>query len=277
MIPGKREKRTRLNLKRKANNLKLLMLFALIICCVGGVYAFWTQTLLAHNEFETAKYDTTLDEIFNSPDNWAPGVDTNKDVWVSNNGTVEVFTMAALNQKWTEKNSDVEKYPLIFKDGEEDAYAAQIFWGKDVVLLSSGRTSQLDLGLPLVGSIEAAEGKWLLLSDEPDANGNLTFYYIGMLAPGAKTPLLVDSVKMNPAIRPSVIEKKITYDETGEQHLEEIPNPTYSYEDARYTLLITASTVQATPSAVKSVFGGLGADSAVIDYFAEHGLSEDIF
>lgn len=250
------------------------MLIALIICCIGGVYAYWTQVLIAHNEFETARYDTKLEEIFKSPSDWAPGVDVNKDVWVTNKGTIPVFVKAVINQSWKDENGSI---PLVFDADGKDAYAAMINWGEDVVLLSSGKTGGIDLGLPTVDSVDKAAGKWLLMSDKPSDEGDYLLFYIGMIDPEKETPLLVDSVTMNPAIRPAILEKDLKYNEnTGEWELTKVPNPTYSYEDARYTMLITATTVQATPSAVKAVFGTGEPGAAAVKYLADHGLSEDM-
>lgn len=30
----------------------------MLLCCMGGVFAYWTQELQVHNEFKTARYDT---------------------------------------------------------------------------------------------------------------------------------------------------------------------------------------------------------------------------
>ena len=46
----------------------------LALCVVGGVFAYWTQELLVHNEFKTARYDTKIEEEFVPPENWKPGV-----------------------------------------------------------------------------------------------------------------------------------------------------------------------------------------------------------
>lgn len=259
---------------RKASRIKISLLIALIICCISGVYAFWTQVLIAHNEFETARYDTKLEEIFKAPSDWAPGVEINKDVWVTNKGTIPVFVKAVINQTWKDSDGSI---PLVFKADNGDAYAALIKWGRNVVLLKSGKKGDIDLGLPTVNSISEAEGKWLLISDKPTDDGDYTLYYIGMVAPDKKTSLLVDSVTLNPDIRPRVLSKDLKYDkEKDEWNTEDTLNPTYSYEEARYTMLITAVTVQATPSAVKEVFGTPDDDRSVVDYLAAHGLSEDV-
>lgn len=260
--------------KDKAKKVKILMLAALIICCVGGVYAYWTQVLIAHNDFMTPTFDTSLEEEFISPENWMPGEETNKDVWIRNKGEVPAFVRVAINQKWiTDSGEDL---PLVFNPGGNKEYAAQIGWG-DVVLLASGQTSPIGYGLPVVSSPAQAKGKWLLVSDEPDANGDLLLYYIGLVEAGSDSPQVVDYVTMNPNIEPEILSKKITFDKaTGKQMLDEVSNPTYSYEEATYTMLITATTVQGTPSAVRATFNASSDVEEVVEYLAGIGLSEDI-
>lgn len=263
----------KLNIKEK----KILMLIALIICCISGVYAYWTQTLIAHNEFETARYNTELKEEFVPPSDWKPGEEINKDVWIKNESSIPVFAKMIINQSWKSKDKDKD-LPLTFKTESGEEYAALINFSDDVVLLESGKKSGQNFAVKTVKKVEDAEGKWLLLSDEPDKDGNLELYYIGMIDPDSETVKSVDSVTMNQKIQPGVLEKHITYNkETGKQELETVENPDCSYEGARYTMLITAHTVQATGSAVKEVFADDAEGSKqVIDYLAAHGLSEDI-
>ena len=148
-----------------------------LLCCIGGVFAYWTQELFVHNKFKTGRYSTDIEEKFISPDNWKPGQEINKDVWVTNNGTIPAIAKVTLHQEWirrenvTDHNGAIippsagEKFPLFFQTEEGKAYAAQITWGKDVVLLSSGKKSGIDLGLKTVDQIADAQGKWLLVSD----------------------------------------------------------------------------------------------------------------
>ena len=256
----------------------------LALCVVGGVFAYWTQELLVHNEFKTATYDTKIEEEFVPPDNWLPGQEINKDVWVANHGTVPAFIRVVLHQEWVRTDnvtvmgdgiiqpSSGESFPLSFQAGEGKEYAAQIGWG-DVVLLSSGKKSNIDLGLKVVDRIEDASGKWLLMSDVPDENGNFLLFYIGTVGKNSKTPLLVDSVTMNPLIQPAVLSKTTYYDAgAGEWKTISERNSTYDYECAKYTMLVTATTVQATADAVKTVFA-TGKDSPeAVEYLASHAV-----
>lgn len=267
-------------MKRKGNRIYWIIGLLLLIC-IGGVFAYWTQELLVHNEFKTARYETNLEEKFVSPDNWEPGQETNKDVWLSNTGTVPAFVKARLHQEWirtdnvTDQDGNIvlpaagEKFPLSFTTKNGMEYAAEINGGENVVLLASGKKSSIDLGLNTVDRIDDAKGKWLLVSDVPDGNGDFLLYYIGIVEVSGKSPLLVDSVTMNPKIQPAVIQKNTYYDESAKKWVTKLErNSTYDYENAKYSLVITAATVQATADAVTGVFGTNDDDSAVVKYLA---------
>lgn len=252
---------------KKSN--KLYGLIGLVVLClIGSTFAYWTQEIDVHNEFQTARYDTSVKEEFVSPDNWMPGVEINKDVWVQNDGTIPIFTKVEIHQEWVRKENitdldgtvilpkEGDKFPLAFTGKEGNEYAAQILWGEDVVLLVSGKKSDIDLGLKTVDQIEDAMGKWLLVSDVPDQNDDFLLYYIGMVDVNGSSPMLVDSVTMNSKIQPAIVQKDTYYDEiTNEWITSSRKNSTYDYECSKYTMLITATTVQATEDAVFEVFG----------------------
>lgn len=220
----------------------LIAAAAAAVCVIGGVFAFWTQQILTHNEFQTAVYDTSIEEEFRSPDNWAPGQETDKDAWVRNDSTIPVFVKVKIKQEW---NRDGEKLPLSF--GAEDGsavYAADVGWGRDVVYMDS------------ITDISEAAGKWLLCSRTPDENGEIEAFYIGSVAPGDRTPLLVDSVTMDPAVRTAVVRRDTRYNqETGQWETAETYSGQPDYGSARYTLTVTAETVQATSEAMRDMFG----------------------
>lgn len=88
--------------EKKRNQLGLIGLFA--VCCIVGVFAYWTQELLVHNQFEVASYDIKIEEEFHSPDNWLPGIETNKDVWIKNNrekSDADVFLRVSVGENWS--------------------------------------------------------------------------------------------------------------------------------------------------------------------------------
>ncbi len=220
----------------------LIAAAAAAVCVIGGVLAFWTQQILSHNEFQTAVYDTSIEEEFQSPDNWAPGQETDKDAWVRNDSSIPVFVKVRIRQEWTH---DGDKLPLSF--GREDGsvvYAADVNWGSNVVYKDS------------ITDISEAGGKWLLCSREPDENGDIKAFYIGSLAPGKKTPLLIDSVTMDPAVKAAVVRKDTRYDkQNGQWVTTETDSGQPDYSSSHYTLTVTAETVQATSEAMREMFG----------------------
>lgn len=251
-----------------------------VICIIGGVFAYWTQELIAHNEFKTAVYDTSISEDFVSPSDWLPGQEINKDVWVRNDSSIPVFVKVTIRQEWIRTDSVYdaagneipplkgEALPLTFDSDNGTQYAAQIKWGENVVKLqpissfdlrSTGyrlRSNGSTGGLQEVDSIKDAEGKWLVLNETPDDNGEIQIIYIGSIDSDQETPLLLDSVTMNPEIQQTVLRKDTKYNkETGKWETVSTINSQAGYECARYTMTVTAQTVQATTEAALEVFG----------------------
>lgn len=274
---------------KKSN--KLYGLVGLVVLClISGTFAYWTQEIDVHNEFQTARYDTSVKEEFVSPENWLPGVEINKDVWLKNDGTIPVFAKVVIHQEWirNENVTDIdgsiippkagEKLPLSFESDDGSVYAAQVLWGDEVALLASGKQSDIDLGLQVVDSLDEAKGKWLLVNDEPNQNNDYILYYIGQIESEDSSPLLIDAVKMNSKIEPSILQKNTVYNE--ELNIWETKselNSTYGYECAEYTMLITATTVQATEEAVKDVFGTEFDDEEIVSYLASKALDPKEF
>lgn len=229
---------------------------------IGGTWASWTQELKAGNEFMTGSYNTSLDETFKSPKNWKPGETTEKAVQITNKGTVDAMAKVVINQNW-------ESFPLTFQaQGGRTEYAAVPEFNKNhVALLASGDadgdTESNRWGLPEVTKSGEAEGKWLLLNEEPEGEDNsFTLYYMGVIGAGESSPQILDGVTMNPHITADVIRKEYEpeYDEetgepTGGFLTIETKGNAPGYENARYTMTVNATTVQATQAAVEEIFG----------------------
>ena len=260
---------------------KWLLLVIIVICTLlmlMATVAFWTQELWVNNEYQLGKYSTKIEEEFEAPVDWSPGENVNKDVFVVNDGTVPVFTKVQINLKWFGQDEFTkEDYALVFDVEEAKEYAALISWGKEVMLLSSGisSTESLGLGLPVAQTMTDAHGKWLLLDEEPDEEGNLMFYYMGILEKGEKTPLLVDGVKMNPKIEAKIMEIQTIYNkESKVWQTKYKENPSFSYEDARFLLTVKAQTVQANSDAISEVFASnTTTEQAVVNYLGTIGMN----
>ncbi len=258
---------------------------------IGSTWAAWTQTLVAKNEYETAKYSTFLEETFEGPQQWQPGITQQKDVWVKNDSTIPVIGKITIRQSWVRREavkatlsqisgqpsaaSQViaeagEKLPLTFDSESGDKeYAAILNFNSDldwkksaVVVLADSRTEEegLRLGIPAVSSLDDARGKWLLASEAPTADGFYVFYYIGEIpANGGTTPLLLNSATMNPELKATISGSHTYYekDDTAEGGYRKITYNTVNgkgYDGCTYTMDITMTTVQATDAGVLDIF-----------------------
>lgn len=289
----------------RKKNIALLGAVSLgLMALVGGTWAAWTQELTAGNEFRTANYSTKLEEKFQSPDDWQPGVETEKNVWLSNPGEVPVLTKAVVSQSWVRREDVLavtepggspspvkplkgESYPLTL--GGDDGYAALIGFNTSAVsVLRQGLQGDgvSLLGLPIADSFEDAAGGWLLLDETPDENGSWTFYYVGVVEPKGRTPHLIESVTMNPKAGNTVLGKKTEYikhEDTYEQVTIDLVNPEPGYDSATYTLTVSMTTVQATRDAVIDVFAGGGrarseaTEQILVQYLADNIAGTGIF
>ena len=246
--------------EKRKKRIPAIIAIALAVFMLGQTFAFWTQELRVKNEYKLGKHSTQIVEEFDTPNNWMPGQDVTKKVSVLNEGSFPVFVKTQINLKWLGNNPNTgEAYGLTFLSEQPDTqeYAALITFGADVVLLNGGASSTptLSLGLPTVNTVQEAAGKWLLLQESPDTEGNLTFFYIGSLGTNESTPLLIESVQMNAKIEASTTATHTIYNkETKEWLTTTTTNPTSSYENAKFLLTVNAYTVQASIDAVKEVF-----------------------
>ena len=240
--------------KTKNRIYKRLLGIAIVLCVLFTpltTSAFWEQEeLRLNNGYSPDKYSTKVEEIFESPVGWLPGERIKGEVLVVNDGKEPVFAKAVVNFKWFGQDEFTkEDYELTFvvKGTENREYAALITWGEDVVLLSGGEAyeSTLGLGLTVIEDATKAQGKWLLLDERPDKNGNLTFYYVGVLGKGEKTSRLIDSVQMNPKIEAKTMGTHTTYNKESESWQTEYKiNPSFSYENAKFLLTVKVETAQ---------------------------------
>lgn len=276
---------------------------------IGGTWAAWTQTLLAKNEFMTAKYSTFLEERFEKPDAWLPGEEEEKAVWVKNESTIPIIAQITMNQDWF-RREDVtalvsatpgeapletvvgekgESLPLTFDGENGEEFAAVLNFNADpdpvksqVVVLKDSRISEagLQLGIPAVDTLEEAEGKWLLVSEDPLELGNYTFYYMGMVQPGESTPYLLTSVTMNPQLETTVTGSYTYFEEDPEKPGEyrqitvDTVNSKYGYDSSHYNLNISMKTVQATKDAVESMYPTDTITKYISGYIAGSGVYE---
>lgn len=281
----------------------LFCLAVLAALSVGATLAAaaWSSELYTGNEYRVQKYKTSLEEAFDAPDNWQPGVTIQKEFWVSNNvsdadseSETPVIARVEIGQSWIRRadiyasasNADEkvrvaaagEELPLTVATGNGPEYAALLNFNKNsVVVLRSGMASEtgLRLGPDYVDSVEDAAGKWLIVSETPDASGNYVLYYIDVIQAGEDTPVFLESVTMNPILENTVISKETWY-EGDNQVTQSTVNSDCGYDSCRYTMDIRMTTVQATTAAVEQVYSN-GYYEEVIDYLAHNVADEGVY
>lgn len=300
---------------RKKGLIALIPAALAALAVIGGTWAaWWTQYQQAGNEYQIAKYSTKLVEEFEKPDDWEPGEEVKKAVWVTNEGNEEgdsitgripVLAKIEISQRWIRQENVYresldngvvtktpveplagEPLPLIFDAGSSNGgrqFAALMNLNKnDVFVLASGRASEEHLRLDInsVNSVEEARGKWLLADETPNLTGNYVFYYIGVLQPGESTPHLLESVTMNPLLENTITGCQTYYEkrEDGYHKISlETVNSKYGYDNCRYTLDVKATTVQSMKDAVDKVFGSNSIDRVVVSYLEDYVAGSGVF
>lgn len=69
---------------------------------IGGASAYFSQTLIAANIFDTGKHDTELAEESkpSEGENWGPGTSVNKDVATRNTGILPAVVWVKFQEEW---------------------------------------------------------------------------------------------------------------------------------------------------------------------------------
>lgn len=117
----KRKERIKMKLKKnnetkKKDNRKKLLIVGVIslFTILGGTLAYFTTSNNITNVFNTAKYQTQIVEDFVSPDNWTPGTTTDKEIKITNNGSIDMALRATFTEKWV--NANKQEIPLADSD-----------------------------------------------------------------------------------------------------------------------------------------------------------------
>lgn len=249
------------------------------IALIGGTFAYFTQTSTIDNPFDTAKYGTVVTEEFHPEDgnDWQPGAEVNKDLYVDNTGDRAVVVRVKFEDIWSRDNTEFHTATgsnamLVEQSDKEDG-------------LTTGDKSVVHKYFA-----EGSEADWTELQEDG------YFYYKTKLEAGASTGKFLDSVRLDadtdmgkfltqyyytkaaekPAINPDNMDaawtkfgdpqpakgSKVTPPE-GSTFTAGITQPEegkLGYSDAGYVLRITVETVQATDKAVAGVFASAPKD-----------------
>lgn len=251
------------------------------IFVVGGSLAYFNQTMEVENNFDTAKYGSTLVEDFNPSDghDWEPGVEVNKDVLVTNTGDKPVVVRVRFDETWKrgeEAFVDIKAGDKTL-NGEENKIM-NVFQGNP-----ADGVATADVDDSVVEKKLANTKDWIYQDGY--------YYYHTALGSKLSTSEVLDAVKLSEKADMGQFLKKKYYSlaETAGEN-DWIPFPenkdgkemteaelaaslpegqvirhiksdvaadaqALGYADADYTLKITAEVIQATSEAVNAVFG----------------------
>lgn len=250
------------------------------IFAVGGSLAYFNQTMEVENNFDTAKYGSTLVEDFNPGDghDWEPGVEVNKDVLVTNTGDKPVVVRVRFDEIW--KRGDEAFVDIKAEDNALD--------GSENKIMNVFQTDPADGAATVKVDDSVVEKKLVNTDDWIYQDGY--YYYRTELGSKLSTSEVLDAVKLSEKADMGQFLKRKYYSlvETAGEN-DWIPFPVkdgkemteaelaaslpegqeirhiksdvaadvkaMGYADADYTLKITAEVIQATSEAVDAVFG----------------------
>jgi len=193
---------------KKTNNILLVILLILVVGVVGLTLAYFSNTADVENTFTSKQYGTTVNEVFESPENWTPGTTTPKTLTVTNSGNVDEAVRISYTETWTSANSNTE--------GDLE--------------LSQGNNRAAIINF-------ANSSDWTKVTE----NNKDYYYYNYKLAPGEVTSTLLDSVTFNSAIANS---SNCTTSETATGKQVVCSSTGDGYDGATYKLVFTVETVQ---------------------------------
>ena len=154
----------------------LLLAGTLTAGVVGGTFAWFTSKDTVTNQFATTGTDESgnpdagikIEEEFQKPENVLPGTETNKDVRVKSTAKYDQFIRVKFEKKFIKTNGDGTKTDVTDK--------------LDTSLIELNFTNYL--------KDTKAEGTWFEGEDG-------YYYYIGKVAGGSYTNMLLDSVTLS--------------------------------------------------------------------------------
>lgn len=154
----------------------LLLAGTLTAGVVGGTFAWFTSKDTVTNQFATTGTDEPgnpdagikIEEEFKKPENVLPGTETNKDVRVKSTAKYDQFIRVKFEKKFIKTNGDGTKTDVTDK--------------LDTSLIELNFTNYL--------KDTKAEGTWFEGEDG-------YYYYIGKVAGGSYTNMLLDSVTLS--------------------------------------------------------------------------------
>lgn len=201
----------------------LLLAGTLTAGVVGGTFAWFTSKDTVTNQFATTGTDEPgnpdagikIEEEFEKPENVLPGTETNKDVRVKSTAKYDQFIRVKFEKKFIKTNGDGTKTDVTDK--------------LDTSLIELNFTNYL--------KDTKAEGTWFEGEDG-------YYYYIGKVAGGSYTNMLLDSVTLS-------------------------SNAGNEYKNLEFDVTVVADSIQSSneaykdwaPANLQDIYGTLGQDA----------------
>ena len=201
----------------------LLLAGILTAGVVGGTFAWFTSKDTVTNQFATTGTDEPnnpdagikIEEEFEKPENVLPGTETNKDVRVKSTAKYDQFIRVKFEKKFIKTNGDGTKTDVTDK--------------LDTSLIELNFTNYL--------KDTKAEGTWFEGEDG-------YYYYIGKVAGGSYTNMLLDSVTLS-------------------------SNAGNEYKNLEFDVTVVADSIQSSneaykdwaPANLQAIYGTLGQDA----------------
>jgi len=242
-----------------------------MIAIIGGSLAFWNQTHVVDNSFETGgKFGTIVIEEFTPKGDWLPGVEVNKGVQVINTGDQDVIVRVKMDEKWVRKD-EIDPYKAFTAVPNKDVYKIDQVDGADgetedddsvVIKHFSNSSNWVDGGDGwFYYKTNLTKGKvtdkWLEsveLIDDLDVGAQEVLYYVttDKELSGETAWTLYDPEDGMPKV---IGEEPVTHNKTATVYKEDANGEELiGYLNSNYTLTITTQTVQTSKEAVMSVF-----------------------
>ena len=74
---------------------------------VGATFAYFTSTATFENQFVAGRYKVVTTEVFESPNNWAPGQEIPKTITTTNEGTIPAAVRVKFEEKWFDGDTEI--------------------------------------------------------------------------------------------------------------------------------------------------------------------------
>ncbi|MBR1386553.1 MAG: BsaA family SipW-dependent biofilm matrix protein [Bacilli bacterium] len=189
------------------NKKNIIFILAIMFLGAGTTLAYLSSTGIIRNVFNTASYETVIQEEFNSPSNWTPGDTTPKALVVRNEGDAPVYARVCIEDSWK---------------------------ALDETILPNFNTT-LNEKMAIINL--ANESDWMYSHD--DVNDRDCYIYKSVINGNSASSSFMESVTYNPNYSGGII---CTTNEVT--HTNECKSSNSGYDGAEYTLNLIIETIQ---------------------------------